>query len=79
MALDVTINVHSKQALQQLENFTNQVGSKQQIRGEVLARDNDGNITKIRLYTSQNNMRTAYTTDGRGKNIRLPETVSMPF
>ncbi|MEE4377224.1 MAG: hypothetical protein V2J55_06890 [Candidatus Competibacteraceae bacterium] len=70
MPTSVTINVNSKQALQQLENFTNQVDAKHQVRGEVLARDNNGNITKIRLYTRKNGVSNAYTTEGRGKKYQ---------
>ena len=71
MALDsIKIDVTSKQALNQLENFTKQIDAAHQVRGKVLARDEDGNITQIRLYTRKNNLQNAVTTEGRGKKYK---------
>ena len=70
MPLSRTITINDNNALQMLEGFADRVESGHQVRGQVLARDENGKITQIRLYTRKNNLANAVTTEGRGKKFQ---------
>ncbi len=66
---EARIDIHSNDAYEQLQRFSESIDEKDQIRGEVVGqkRDEDGKRTSltVRLYTRKNNLSNKLMTRGR--------------